>query len=90
MPGDEGPKPIGASGRYYETMAFGAIDREAYIEADVKDQRDFESEWAICAESLDEIPDDVDNRANEMHDAVVAEFVARMAGKTGGVSDDRD
>ena len=71
---EKGLETIGAFGRYYETMAFGAKSYGAYIEADVSDQRSFESEWAICAESADDLPDDVDNKANEMHNAVVAEL----------------
>ena len=70
---------IGAFGRYYETMVFGAIKDGEYIESDVSDQRDFNSEWSICAESPEELPDDVDNKANEMHEAVVKEFIEKLS-----------
>ena len=67
---------IGAGGRYYETMAFKAKKEGPYFEADVSEELSFESEGAICAESPDELPDDVDNRADQMHEAVVAELMA--------------
>ena len=70
----KGLETIGGGGRYYETMAFGTKKEGAYIEADVSDERRFESEWAICAKKWESLPDDVDNIANEQHDAVVAEF----------------
>jgi len=70
---------IGASGRYYETMVFGSKIDGVYIEANVSDQRDFKSEWAICAESPDKLPKDIDNKANEMHDAVVVEFIDKLS-----------
>lgn len=69
---------IGAGGRYYETAAFGVIIAAGYIEANVFDQRDFESPWQIKAESQYELPEDVDNIANAMHDKVVAEFVKKL------------
>lgn len=65
--------------RYYETMAFEARDEHGYVEADVSRQLDFDSEWAINAESPSGLPADVDNHANAMHDAVVAEFTAQLA-----------
>ena len=68
---------IGA-GRYYETMVFGVKKDGEYIDADVSDQRHFEAKWNICANSPEELPDDVDNLANDMHEAVVAEFTKRL------------
>ena len=65
---------IGAGGRYYETMAFYAEKSGPYWDADVQRQINFESEWAICAKSVKELPDDADNRADAMHNAVVAEL----------------
>jgi len=64
---------------YYETMAFGTKKDGAYIEADVSNKRSFESEWCICSDSVEALPEDVDNKANEMHDAVVTEFANRLA-----------
>lgn len=73
---DEKIETIGADGRYYETMAFNAKQEGPYFEADVSEQLSFESEWAICADSPEGLPDDVDNRADQMHEAVVAELMA--------------
>ena len=70
---------IGGGGRYYETMVFGAHKEGEYVEADVSDERGFDSAWSICADRPDELPDDVDNKANEMHEAVVAEFAKRLS-----------
>ena len=74
----ESIEPIGAFGRYYETMAFKAQKEGAYWEADVSEAVSFDSEWAICADSAEALPDDVDNQADAMHEAVVAELVTRM------------
>jgi len=58
--------------RYYETMAFYAdkSDRR-YHDADIGRQIYFDSPWEI-----DEI--DADDRANEMHEAVVTEILDKM------------
>lgn len=69
---------IGAFGRYYETMAFEAKKEGAYIEADVSKELSFDSEWSISYENFDDIPEDIDNIADKMHEAVVNEFIARM------------
>lgn len=70
----DGLETIGSGGRYYETMVFGVKKEGPYLDADFSDERAFESEWAICAKSWKNLPDDVDNKANAMHEAVVAEF----------------
>lgn len=69
---------IGSGGRYYETMAFTAREEGPYVEIDVSGQLSFDSEWAICAESPENLPADVDNQADKMHEAVVAEFHAKL------------
>ncbi len=69
---------LGAGGRYYETMAFGAKDEGGYVEADVSDQRAFNSEGSICADSPGDLPDNVDNHANAMHEAVVREIASAL------------
>ena len=69
---------IGSGGRYYETMAFKAKKEGPYWEADVGEQISFESEWAICASSPDDLPNDVDNRADRMHEAVVEELSNKL------------
>lgn len=71
---------IGAGGRYYETMAFFARKEGPYWDADVSKQINFESEWAICADSVKKLPADADNKADEMHNAVVSELL-RTKGK---------
>lgn len=70
---------IGAGGRYYETMAFWAEKNGPYWDADVHRQIHFKSEWAICAESVEKLPKDADNRANKMHETVVKELVRTHA-----------
>ena len=71
-------EPIGANGRYYETMAFKAKKEGAYFEADVSEELSFSSEWAICAESPEDLPDDVDNRADKQHEMVVLEMTVLL------------
>jgi len=70
-------KTIGVGGRYYETMAFKAKKEGSYWEANVGEELCFDSERVICSNSAEELPHDVDNKANEMHDNVVNEFVKR-------------
>lgn len=70
---------IGAFGRFYETMAFEAKKDGPYLEIDVEKQISFESEWSISADDYKELPKDVDNKANEMHEAVVNEISKKMA-----------
>ena len=75
--GKNGFDAIGAGGRYYETMAFRAKKEGQYWDADVTKQISFDSEWAICSEEgWKKLPDDADNKANDMHEAVVAELAA--------------
>ena len=69
---------IGSGGRYYETMAFKAHKEGPYWEANVGEQISFESEWDICAASPDDLPNDVDNRADRMHEAVVEELSNKL------------
>lgn len=70
---------IGGGGRYYETMAFYAKKDGPYWDVDVGRQISFESEWAICADSVKKLPRDADNKANDMHEAVVSELVERLS-----------
>lgn len=70
---------IGASGRYYETMAFKAAWMGEYWEADTSEEISFESVWAICAESPEHLPNDVDSRADQMHEAVVDELSKKLS-----------
>lgn len=72
---------LGSGGRYYETMAFRAKKNDAYWDADYGKQLSFKSEWAIRAKSMDDLPKDVDNRADQMHEAVVNEFIKKLRAK---------
>lgn len=72
-------EPIGTGGRFYETMAFKAKKDGPYWEADVNEQLSFENKWAICADSSDALPNDVDNLADQMHEAVVSELADAMS-----------
>ena len=64
-------------GRYYETMVFGTKQNGPYIDINVEDQREVNGKWAINVD----LPDDVDNVANAMHENVVKEFMLKMEGK---------
>lgn len=58
--------------RHFETMAFHADDNDKrYYDADVSRSVSFNSQWAIS-----EI--DADDKANEMHENVVAEITERL------------
>ena len=79
-----GYRTIGAGGRYYETMAFRAKKEGPYWDADVSKQISFESEWAICSEKgFKALPDDADNLADRMHEAVVRELSGGTVDKRG-------
>ena len=74
----ENIETLGAGGRYYEPMAFKAKKEGPYFEADVSEQLSFENEWSICADSAEELPNDVDNLADKMHEAAVDELIDGM------------
>lgn len=59
--------------RHYETMVFHAEFDGNYWDADVSREVEFEGEWAI-----EGVEADTDNRANAMHEAVVAEISKRL------------
>lgn len=71
----DGPEEIGLD-RYYETMAFHANEEGPYIEADVSREVEFESSWSMGHAHI--AFDSVDNAANDMHERVVDEIVARL------------
>lgn len=62
------PKPLGTH-RIYETMVFLAKEENGYVEADVQKQiiNDV-GEWYLTPNDL---RDDSDNQADEMHDRIV-------------------
>ena len=59
--------------RYYETMAFAAMDESGYVEADIDNKVQFDSPWTV-----DGIRHDTDQQANDMHEAVVLELSGRL------------
>ena len=63
---------IGA-GRYYETMAFKAIYKEPYWEADVSKELDIPFKWYI-----DKLDETTDLDANNMHDDIVKYFARQL------------
>ena len=63
--------------RHFETMAFMAQWDGRYWDADVSRQVGFDSPWAISEP-------DADDRANDMHEAVVNELVHKLM--TGNVT----
>jgi hypothetical protein len=74
-------------------MAFYAKRNGPYWDADVTRQIGFESEWEICADSVKKLPKDADNKANDMHEAVVAELIERFGQSNavlGGAPDDNN
>lgn len=59
-------------GRYYETMAFFSDESDTrYHDIDVSRRISFDSEWAIAEQ-------DADDKANDMHEAVVAELSRKL------------
>lgn len=67
--------PIGHQ-RWHETMAFEAEREGPYWDADVTREVGFESPWSL-GEDVD------DNAVNAMHEAVVAELMARLEKERG-------
>lgn len=63
--------------RYYETMVFEAIQNGSYWDANVSKQININSDWGIWADSPFGLPHDVDNVADEIHEAVVNEVMSR-------------
>jgi hypothetical protein len=58
--------------RYFETMAFHSNQTDTrYYDADVSKQVCFDSEWTIAEQ-------DADDKANEMHEAVVNEITEKL------------
>ena len=68
--------------RYYETMAFEAVLKNGYYEADVDREVQFGSPW-----SLNECDTQSDQKANAMHEAVVAELMSMLEGEEGATNE---
>ena len=68
--------------RWYETLAFEAVEASGYIEADIMKQIYFDSEWGIWGDFWEEVckncNDTPDNVANDMHDRVVSELIDKI------------
>lgn len=66
------PMQIGLN-RHYETMAFHAsLKEDGYIDINVSEQISFDSDWAISEPFQD-------NKANDMHEAVVSEVSEKLS-----------
>ena len=66
--------------RHYETMAFHATFEDPYWEADVHREVSFDSPWQLHYPDI--FPAGVDNIANDMHEAVVAELTSKLSSGT--------
>ena len=68
--------------RWYETMAFEAYEKDGYIDANVRYEISFDSEWGIWGNSWEEVLESCngapDNTANDMHDKVVSELIDKI------------
>lgn len=64
--------------RYYETMVFLAEKNGPYIDTDVTKELRIDSPWSINAKSWKDLPEDVDNKANDIHEAVVVEITRKL------------
>jgi hypothetical protein len=68
--------------RWYETMVFGVLRGERYVDMNVDDERHPDEEgayeWAIYAKTIEDLPEDVDNVANDMHEAAVAWWTEKL------------
>lgn len=64
--------------RFFETKAFRANLIAGYWEIDPIDNLAFDAPWYIIAKDAESLPKNVDNDADAMHEAVVAEFTAKL------------
>lgn len=64
--------------RWYETMAFEAHLQDGYWDADVEKEIYFDSPWGINSKTVARYGKSVDNIANDMHEAVVAELMEKI------------
>lgn len=55
-------------------MAFEAHKEGDYWETNVSRQISFDSEWALCFDEVQKIPENINLRADAMHEAVVREL----------------
>lgn len=78
--GIDGPEPL-TGNIWYETMSFMALQDGHYIDAIPSRELYFNSQWNIVAPSYKDLPKDVDNKANDMHEKVVEEFINKLQNK---------
>lgn len=68
--------------RWYETMAFEAININGYLDADVTKEIEFTSDWGIWGETWANVLEKYNNlpdlAANEMHEKVVEELMEKI------------
>ena len=64
-------------GRYYETMVFTVAEDGPYLDID-NQVSDYDGPWSICADSPGDLPNDVDNVADKMHEDTVAFYAKRV------------
>lgn len=70
--------------RWYETIAFKAININGYLDADVTKEIKFNSEWGIWGRTWEEVLkkyEHPDLAANEMHERVVEELMEKIKGE---------
>ena len=67
---------------YYETMAFEAVWKNGYFDADTNREVEFDSPWR-----LNENDDQSDQKANDMHEAVVAELMRSLEAGEGAANE---
>lgn len=68
--------------KWYETIAFNAYEKNGYIDANVRNEVSFNSDWGIWGDSWEEVLENCngtpDNVANDMHDKVVSELIDKI------------
>jgi hypothetical protein len=70
--------------RWYETMAFEAINTDGYLDADITKEIKFISDWGIWGETWANVLEKYNNlpdlAANDMHEKVVEELMEKIKG----------
>lgn len=79
---DEKMSTVGPE-RWYETMVFEAEKDGPYWDIDVEKEIFLDSEWGVWADSIDKLPEDVDNVANDMHEKIVQEIEMKLLASNG-------
>ena len=82
-PGEDEKMDTVGHERWFETMAFEAYENGPYLDADVTQSVDFESEWGVWADNINKLPEAVDNIANDMHEKIVQEIEMKLLASNG-------